>query len=259
MFIRKSNDIPAELKDEFQRTEEIVLEFVKWLQFCLMDTARDSNFQNNHLLSFLYEDIVETLMGVLTHVVDGIHTPSIRESRYLLELSIKVAFIQQENYQSSIEDKLISFDREIKSPSIAPMRRINFNYFSDTTRTLFIEEVGRLYGEVSSFVHVTPTSIEYRQSRLATGNGIGKESVDNLMQLNDLLRRIYATAIVFLSHSVPQYVIGDWLVDNTGELSNWYYLKSKYISEIDQSFDYKFERRDLLEKISVERASLIEF
>lgn len=257
--MNNSTEAPDYLKDEFERTKKISFEFIQWLQFCLMDTARDSAFQKNHLLSFMHQDIIETLMGVQLNVVEGIHAPSIRESRYLLELSIKIAFIQSENYFSTIEDKLNEFDREIKAPSISPMKKIELSYLSEDSKKSFLEEVGRLYGESSSFVHVTPKSIEYRQNRLNSGRIMGRESKEDLEQLNDFLERIYAASIIFLSHSVPQYVIGDWHVDSSGELTGWYYIGSRYIAEIDSKFDYKAERKNNLEYIINERHRGIRF
>lgn len=258
-MIKKSTEVPDDLKAEYERTQRIVLGFVQWLQFCMMDTARDSNFTKNHLLSFLHQDVLETLFGVLTHVLEGIHTPSIRESRYLLELSIKVSFIQRESYFSTIEEKLAEFDKEIKAPSISPMRRIDLSYLKDDTKPDFLEEVGRLYGAASSFVHVTPKSIEYRQNRVGDGRIMGKESKDDLAKLNDLLQSIYAASLVFLSHSVPQYVIGDWHVDRTGELTKWHYIGSRYIAEIDSTLDYKAERKEILERVVRERDLGIQF
>lgn len=259
MKIEKSTEIPEELKGEYERTQHLVLGFVQWIQFCMMDTARDPNFSKNHILSFLHQDIIETLFGVLSHVMEGIHNPSVRESRYLLELSIKVAFIQSQNYSSSIEEKLSEFDKEIKAPSISPMKRIDLIYLKEHTRVEFLQEVGRLYGAASSFVHVSPKSIEYRQNRVSEGRIMGKESKEDLKNLNDLLQSIFAASLVFLSHSVPQYVIGDWHVDSTGELKNWYYIKSKYIAEIDSTLDYKAERKEILNQVIKDRSLGIQF
>ncbi|WOE42067.1 hypothetical protein [Acinetobacter chinensis] len=258
-MINKSTEVPDELKDEFKRTQNIVDSFIWWLSFCMSDTARDSNFTKNHLLSFLFQDILETLFSVKLNVIEGIHAPSIRESRYILELSIKVALIQTENYSSSIEEKLNQFNREIKEPSISPMKRINLQYLKEDTKVALLEEVGRLYGQVSSFVHVTPKSIEYRQNRMNKGRVLGRESAEDIANLNNLLERIYAASLVFLSHSVPQYVIGDWHVPSDGELIKWYYMKSKYLSEIDSNFDYKHERQEVLERVTMERHNNISF
>ncbi|HHF2973759.1 TPA: hypothetical protein ACVOZF_004548 [Vibrio diabolicus] len=259
MKLSKSSDIPDELKEEYKRTEELVEGFLHWLSFCLLDTARDSDFVNNHLLSFLDQDIYETLIGVQSHVLEGIHNPPLRESRYLLELSMKVALIQSESYSSSIEDKLTQFNSDIKSTNISLMKKIDLRYLSEESKNTFYTEVGRLYGEVSNFVHVTPKSIEQRKLRVKAGRPMGKESPEDLCHLNDLLQRIYAVCLVFLSHSVPQYVVGDWHVDRTGELKKWYFLKSKYIAEIDSTLDYKHERQQNLEEIAKERISGVRF
>lgn len=257
--MENSDLVPIEIEKEFKRTNEIILGFISWLDFCIKDTSRDVNFCENHLLSFLNQDVLETLMGVLLHVKEGIHTPAIRESRYLLELSIKLAYIQQKNYSMPIDEKIKTFNKIIKSTSISPMKDIDFTLLSQDKAREFLSDVGRLYGDSSRFVHVTPESIKYRRNRLDNERILGKESEQDLGELNDLLQRMYAASIVFISHSLPQYVIGDWHVDSSGELICWYYIKSKYIAEIDSTLDYKHERQHILEKVQAERIECVEF
>ena len=173
--MNNSESIPKELESEFSRTTQLITGFIDWMRFCILDTARDINFHENHLLSFLNQDILETLMGVLIHVKEGIHTPAIRESRYLLELSIKLTYIQQQNYAMAIDEKLSTFNNLIKSPSISPMRDIELHYLGADSAKSFLVDVGRLYGESSNFVHVTPESINYRRNRLSNDRILGRE------------------------------------------------------------------------------------
>ena len=251
--------IPKEIKLEFSRTNEMIMAFIEWMNFCILDTARDVNFHDNHLLSFLNQDILETLMGVLVHVKERIHTPAIRESRYLLELSIKLAYIQQKNYSMPIDEKLLAFNKTIKSTNIAPMKEIDLKYLKKQSAQNFLSDVGRLYGESSRFVHVTPESIKYRRERIGNDRILGKESNEDLKSLNDLLQKMYAASIVFISHSVPQYVVGDWHVDSNGELKDWYFMKSRYVAEIDSTLDYKHERKQILERVQSERVACVAF
>ena len=257
--MQNSEVVPQPLEKEFERTHDLVMGFIQWLYFCMADTARDNEFTNNHLLSFLNQDILETLMGVLVLVKEGIHAPVIRESRYLLEVSIKLTYIQQSEYRMPIEGKLKEFENTIKSPSISPMKKISLSLLKPDISEEFLIEVGRLYGESLNFVHLTPHSIEYRRARISHERLLGYESEEDLIQLNNFLQRICAASIVFLSHAVPQYVVGDWHVDSSGGLKKWYYLKSKYIAQIDSSLDYKHERQHVLERLVAERISNVAF
>lgn len=255
--MNSSEQIPEELESEFSRTNEMIMGFIEWMHFCILDTARDVDFHDNHLLSFLNQDILETLMGVLVHVKQGIHTPAIRESRYLLELSIKLAYIQQKNYSMPIDEKLSTFNKIIKSTNISPMKDIDLKYLAKETADDFLEYVGRLYGDSSRFVHVTPESIKYRRERIGKDRLLGKKSKEDLKELNDILQKMYSASIVFISHSIPQYVVGNWHVDTSGELKNWYYMKSKYVAEIDSTLDYKHERKEILNRVQAERAACV--
>ncbi len=258
--MESSQSIPKHLEKEFKRTQDLVRGFCIWITFCHLDTARDSEFKQNHLLSFLSQDILETLMGVCIQVKEGIHNPVIRESRYLLELSIKMAVIQQLSYRSSIDKKIQEFNKIIKSPNISMMKKLKFHFLKADTREEFLEYVGRLYGMSSNFVHVTAQSIKFRLERLEEDRMLGDETEEDLKNLNDFLQQIYAASLVFIAHSVPEYVIGDWHVSNNEEGEDaWYYMKSKYIAEIDSYFDYKFERKHVLQTLIKERALNIEF
>jgi len=254
-----STEAPEHLKAEFQRTNIIVDEYMGWLFACMLNTARDPNFNNNHLLSFLHQDILESLMSVKINIIEGVLLPSIRESRYLFELSVKVAHIQTTNPSSSIEEKLNEFNKVISTPNITSMKHMRFSYFNDEIKKEFLEYAGRVYGELCQYVHVTPHSIGYRQDRVNAGRFLGKESVEDLTNVNNLLEKAYAVSLVFLSHSLPQYVVGDWHVREDGKLLEWHYLKSLYIANIDSSFDYKHERQSNLSELQNHRKEQVQF
>ena len=133
-------EIQHELAAELERTGEMVHGFLQWMVFCNGDTARDEEFQHGHLLSFLSQDVLETLAGALLHVKNGIHTPAMRESRYLLELAIKMAYVQQASYQASIEEKLRQFYEILSSHKISLMRKVRLSFLSQETAELFIAD-----------------------------------------------------------------------------------------------------------------------
>ena len=74
-----NTSLPREVVAEIERTRTLVAGVLDWLQFCYADTARDSEFRSSHLLSFLDQDVVETLCGILANIEAGIHLPAIRE------------------------------------------------------------------------------------------------------------------------------------------------------------------------------------
>jgi hypothetical protein len=76
---------------------------------------------------------------------------------------------------------------------------------------------------------------------------------------NSVLERGLALSLVFLFHSVPEYVAGDWLVELDGRTNDWLFMDSKYLASMDAFFDYKNERKDKLSLIRQARQARIRF
>lgn len=251
--------IPEILQEEYKRTVEIFDSYIKWMLFCVQDTGRDPNYFNNHLLSVLAQDYLETLWSTPILIKEGIHRPIIREARFLLEMSIKMTYIQQKDYNLSISEKLNKYKKTLQSPGISIMRDINLNLLDESLHTTFLKDSGRLYGYSSNYIHLTNDQISKRMKLLNNGRSMGRESDIDLKELNDFLEKIYSISIVYIMHCIPQHVPGDWLVEGDGRTIDWYFVKSKYISAIDELFDYKHERQEKIEKIKEKREKNIAF
>jgi hypothetical protein len=85
------------------------------------------------------------------------------------------------------------------------------------------------------------------------------ENAADVKALNELLSRGLACSLVLLFHSVPSWVAGDWLVDEDGSTTNWYFSRSRFVAGIDSHFDYKAERHKRLAKIQAKRRRRIAF
>jgi hypothetical protein len=252
-------DLPGNLIEPFKQTTEIINGFLQWISFCAMDTGRDPEYVKNHLLYVLVDDYLESLVAAPLLIKEGIHRTVIRDARFLLEMSIKMAYIQQSEYRLPIETKISSFNKELSSPSISIMKKIKLGLIKEELMPDFYEETGRLFGYSSKYIHLTPEQIKSRILLIEAGRSLGKEDACDLWKLNSFLERIYAVSIVYIMHSVPCYISGDWLVESNGETTNWYFLASKFIAAIDEHFDYKHERQSRLDEIKKIRKQKIRF
>jgi hypothetical protein len=77
--------------------------------------------------------------------------------------------------------------------------------------------------------------------------------------LNGLVSRALAASLVFLYHSVPDYVAGDWFVDKENLPERWYFKRSRFLAAIDAHFDYKHERQKKLSELVSARSSRVTF
>jgi hypothetical protein len=96
----------------------------------------------------------------------------------------------------------------------------------------------------SGYVHLSEAQIQERISLIDQGKTAGREGPDEIRALNTLLARGLACSLVFLLHSVPEYVAGDLLVQNDGRSLEWPLAESRFIAMMDEHYDYKAERQD---------------
>jgi hypothetical protein len=67
--------------------------------------------------------------------------------------------------------------------------------------------------------------------------------------LNNDIEKILSIVLIFLFNSVAPYVVGDFLVPSDGNQNKWYFSKSKFVKIIDETMDYKHERKPHLENL----------
>jgi hypothetical protein len=223
------------------------------------DTSRDPSFGANHLLSYLAQDFIESAISIAFLARNGALSVPKRELRFVIESSIKICFVQQKDYRSTIPEKLKQFDKELFSSSISAKRDLTLPMLQPDLTDDFGEELGRLYGKTSTYVHLTPPQIMQRIAMVNSGGTAGYENASDVVDFNNLLARGFAASLVLLLHSVPDYVAGDWLIDSDGTTNDSYFLGSRFIAAIDAFFDYKHERQAALVSIQKARASRIHF
>lgn len=218
-----------------------------------MDSSRDSTFSQNHLLTCIADDFLETALAIPLMAREGIHNACRRELRFLLEMSIKLCFIQQASEASTTEDKVALFGRELDSPNINLRKRVTLSLLPEAQRELFSEHVGRLYGESSNYVHLTTTQLQRRLELVDSGRKPGEESLEEVIALNQQILHNLAAAFVFVAHSVPSFAAGDLFVSADGSSHRWMLAADKFIAFLDEHFDYKHERQEVLDTVRAER------
>lgn len=223
------------------------------LLFSYHDSNRDGISGENNFFLRMVDDITQSTISIETLAKEGIINTCKRELRYLLELTIKATIIANGSAKIDINEQIIEYKNLLNSSNINPLNTLKLSYFNEDEEKEFKSEVKRTYGILSNFTHATANQITQRIERSLNGKSIGFEGVEELNDLNFLVEKVFSQVIVFIFNAVPQYVVADYLVESNGDINNWYFKKSKFISLIDENFDYKYERQSKLEKLKVER------
>jgi hypothetical protein len=249
----------SDLQQQFEEVEKICHAYLVGIRFIVWNTARDPKYWDNHLLSYTAQDFIQSAIALPLLTVQGIQNVCRRELRFILEMAIKLCFVQQQQYSSDIATKLNSFKAIFDSSSISIKNQVDLELLPGSTQNEFLQDVGRFYGETSNYVHLTTTQILERIRMVETGRTSGYENSGDTELLNKFIARGLALSLVYLLHSVPSYVVGDLLVEADGKTTDWFFTQSKYIALLDEYFDYKAERQSGLKDIQEQRQKTITF
>ena len=174
-------------------------------------------------------------------------------------MSIKLCYVQQQQYNLDVASKLQTFERILDSTNISIQRQLELYLLPEGEHPTFRNEVGRLYGAASRYVHLSNAQVLERINLVDQGRTSGYENFTDVHELNALFRRVLACCTALLLHSVPPYVAGDLLVEPDGSSLQWYFQASRFIALIDEGFDYKFERQANLSQIRTDRWNAVTF
>ncbi|MBB5746529.1 hypothetical protein [Brevundimonas variabilis] len=252
-------DLPAELADVIGSTQNIARAYLAGLGFIVQDTARDPSYLANHVLSYLAQDLLQSGVSIIALAREGLLNVAKRELRFLLEASIKIAFVQQEAYGSTVQEKLELFEDELASSKISIKKDLTLAQLPEALREPFKVELGKLFHETSAYVHLTPMQILQSIDAAEAGVSAGNERPSYVADLNSIAERVMAASLVLLFHSVPQWVGGDWLVGGEGATIDWHFTRSRFIAAMDSEYDYKHERQKTLVEIRAAREARIAF
>lgn len=257
-------DIKTELNsDEYKREVQRLVttreSLFHCLLFCLMNASRDGVSHKDNFFLRMIDDIIQSSTSIELLAREGVTNTCKRELRYLLEVSIKSCFIVNSFSGKTFELQIEEYNKLLDSSNINPINTLKLGYLKDGVDKLFLTDVKKMYGYLSNYTHSTSYQITERLNRVQNGRSIGYEGISELKDLNDSIERVFSYVLVFIFHSVAQYVVGDYLVESNGDSINWHFNQSKYINIIDGEFDYKHERKSKLNELKQKREKYTKF
>lgn len=245
-------------KTELDRLYILRSSMIQCLMFCYLNSVRDGISQEKNFFLRMIDDISQSIVSINSLAKDGISNTCLRELRYLIEVAIKSCFIVKNSNKDTFVEQVKEYEKLLNSSNINQINTLEFHYLDDFSED-FKTEAKKLYGFLSKYTHASSHQLMERLSRNTIGRTIGFEGTQELKELNDIIEKVYSVVIVLIFHSVAQYVPGDFLVEQNGKTIDWYFTKSKYVSLIDEKFDYKFERQSILKELADERKRRVVF
>jgi hypothetical protein len=253
-----TTNMTNEIQIELDRHKQICNSFFDTVIFSIFNYSRGPlNFKDNFFLR-VSDEFVETLSAIELLMTNGYRNQCRRECRFILELAIKAAYINQQNDNENFETHLENFQKLLKDPGINIIKQLKYPFFDSDPNLIeeFSLEVRRTYGTLCKYVHTSPEQLVEKIEIAEKRTTLGKLSVEEYRTLNDEIGRTFSYITVLLFNSMPQYVVGDYLEPRK---KGYYFNKSKFIAKIDEAFDYKHERQATLIELQKQRSGDIEF
>lgn len=247
-----------DIQIELDRNLKICNSFFDSVIFSLFNYQRGPlDFKDNFFLR-VSDEFVETLSSIELLMKNGYRNQCRRECRFILELAIKAAYINQQNDNEDFNVQLENFQKLLQDPGISIIKKLDYPFFADSPELVeeFSLEARRMYGSLCKYVHTSPRQLIEKIELAEKREELGMLTVEEYKMLNDELAKTFSYITVLLFNSMPQYVVGDYLEPRKDD---YYFNKSKYIAKIDEAFDYKHERQATLDELKEKRKKEIEF
>jgi len=236
--IYNSQDYQQELK----LIKDITNDFVYTLNLISLYSTRAGKLYDDFLTIKAIDDILQSVIAILSLVENGIHNTVKRELRYLIEMMTKYIIVDYEKMGESLATKTQYLKDSIPNSSIDVIDQYS-PPLQGTKNAEFKAEVKDFFYKACDYVHPSKKQIDEQIKNYEKGNTIGFESSKMLADINKLIFRAYDMILVMLFHGFGDDLSGDLLIQLLDDNKKWKFHKSKYVKEYSKNFDYKHERK----------------
>lgn len=256
----KINEHKKQLEsDEYQNSlrllQVVTFDFIKGMKSCSIYCSRGAEFRDNSLSLSHIDDYFMSAIMILTMLKEGGINPAKREIRYLIDSSMRYLYVDQQLWRGKLNEKIVYFDRKIDKSNIKYINDTDLHMIANQElKKSFCSEYTQNYYKACEYVHASTRQIEERFSLYEQGITIGMERADQLQEVTELLSEVYSTLLIFTFHAAGVSTVGDLMLDTLSPQNDWVYNGNKYIAEIDRHFDYKHERKDILQELEATRS-----
>ncbi|MFI4855064.1 MAG: hypothetical protein ACIAQF_08830, partial [Phycisphaerales bacterium JB065] len=218
-------------------------------------TTRAGDWVEKSLFMRSIDDLMQSAVLIRMAVHEGARNSARRELRYMIELAIKALFVDQKMPTSSLEHRLIFFDRKLDPASIAPVKDLAFQILDASEADLVVKKLLAAYSRACEYVHPSIRQIEERLELVAKGISPGFETTAELEQSNNEVFESHSLVLILLFEAIGGSFTGDiWETGGLSDRDEWVYHGHPLVAAVDEHFDYKAERQERLQNIKERRA-----
>lgn len=236
---------------EFKNLKNLVWGFVEGLKTISLFSRREAEFRDNSLSLSHIDDYLMSVLSIMMMLQEGALNPAKREMRYMLDSSLHYLYTDQNLWRAKLTEKLEYFSRKVDSSNIKYIGLVDYHLFGKNAdlELAFVTDYKKCYAWGCQYVHSSTEQIRERFELWEQGITIGLETAEQLRKVNGYLAKVLSIVLVFTFHAAGVSTTGDVMVEVMSPKDSWIFNGNKYIETIDTYYDYKSERKDILDNL----------
>ena len=199
--------------------------------------------------------LVQSVSTAVWMMKEGALDPARRELRFLLEASVKALWLDAgapriHDTKFDHADSVKPFDVAGKVETLNDLGRerfgdivasLKFGLLNEQEAQAYRETATDLYGNLSSFNHMTSGNVARDLRNFDRHRFFGFESVADMDAVARLAKRVLDLALASHFEAFNSGLVGDILVQIFDDRPQWTFRKTRLVGAIVQYFDYKAE------------------
>lgn len=221
-------------QQEMKYLKDISKDFVESLRAISIYSTRAGNIYNDFLCIRTIDDLIQSAIGILSMVENGIHNTVRRELRYLIEMTTKYVLVDYAKMGENFQVKTEYLRDEVPNSSIEVIN----NYatpFLGNLKNEFKSEVKDFFYKSCAYVHPSKRQIDEQIRNYERGNSIGFESAKMFTDINKIIFRAYDMILIMTFHSFGHSMTKDLFEQIFNENPKWKFHKGKYVKQYSEN------------------------
>jgi len=232
--LRDSEDYQSAL-DFLRRT---IWDLIHTLRLCEIAASRWPDFSKKYLLPRHFDDIVEAALTAHLAIENGALNPARRELRYMLEVVVNVAYVDEIRAKDSFDERVTFYrGKRVKKSNVDHVFELPLRLLGDH-KDSFSANVRSAWVRASNYVHLTKKRIDEKLRLREEGVTLGMETVEMLQDIVSEVHEVCSIIIILTFETIGPSFTGDLLVDSIDELDEWSFHANEYVALIDSWFQF---------------------
>lgn len=225
-----------------------VLDLARSIRLCEFAASRWHEFNTSYLLPSYLDDIIEAAMAAQVAIENGLLNTARRELRYMLEVAVNIAYVDEIKAGESFEDRINYYrGKGVNKSNVDHVFDLPLRMLGDQKHS-FACSVRSSWVKASNYVHLTKRRVDEKLQLREQGISLGFETTAMLKNVVADVHEVCSIVMVLTFETIGPPFTGDLLVDVLDQNDDWTLHASGYVALVDSYFDYKHERQKELEK-----------